>query len=618
MKKKVRVLSVILLISVCLLLFYVVLEKSDLGLLGNQDTESGEASATPSPSTSSQAEDSETDTGSSDTDSADTGASDNQNELMADHEDPDDYVWNSSEVIDVELNGNSINCSSTGVVTVASEVTITSAGNYRISGSLTDGQVIVDTNDKETVRLILNGVNISCSTSAPIYVEDAKKVIIVLQENTENYVTDGTSYVLEEGTDEPNAAIFSKADLTIFGTGSLTVDGNYNDGIASKDGLIIKNGTINVNAVDDGIRGKDYLIVKGGSITVNVGGDGLKSDNDENSAAGYIYVENGAINITSGKDAIQAATSIVITAGDFTLTSGGGSSSFISEDVSAKGLKANASITIDGGTFMISSADDAVHSNGNITVNGGVLTLSTGDDGVHADSSITVNGGDITITKSYEGLESATIIINGGDIHIASSDDGINVVGGNDASGINQGPGFGGGGRPGQDAFTYSSDYYLHIYGGYVYIDASGDGVDVNGVVEMTSGYLIVNGPVSNADGALDFGTFKITGGFLLAVGSSGMAQAPGATSTQESVLLSLGSSVQAGTLFNIQSSDGNELFSFASTKQYSSMAFSSPELTGGATYNVYVEGSSTGTATDGLYLDGIYTPGTSLGSFTA
>jgi len=620
MKKKTRLLSVILLISVCLLLFYVVFEKSNSSLLGTEDTGSDETSDTNSSSTTDQAETGGSDTNSSDTSSPDTNASaDNQNEAIDDHEDPADYVWNSSEVIDIELNGNSITVSSLGVATVAgSKVTITSAGTYRISGSLTDGQVIVDTNDKETVRLILNGVDISCSTSAPIYVLDAKKVVIVLQEGTENFVADGASYVLEAGTDEPNAAVFSKSDLTIYGTGSLNVDANYNDGIASKDGLIIKSGTITVNSVDDGIRGKDYLIIKDGSITLMVGGDGLKSDNDEDATAGCISVENGAVTIVSGGDAIQAMTNVAIANGDFTLTSGGGSSSVIGEDVSAKGLKANVSITIGGGTFVINSADDAVHSNGNVTINGGVFTISTGDDGVHADSSIVVNGGDITITKSYEGLESAAITINNGEIHIMSSDDGLNVVGGNDASGMNPGPGFGGGGRQGQDTFTYSSDYYLHIYGGYIYIDALGDGIDINGAVEMTAGYLIINGPVSNANGALDFGTFKITGGFLLAVGSSGMAQAPGATSTQESVLLNFGSSVQAGTLVNIQSSDGTELFSFIAARQYSSMAFSSAELIGGATYNVYVGGSSTGAATDGLYIDGAYTPGTLLGSFTA
>jgi hypothetical protein len=626
MKKRIRMLSAILAIVVCSLLLFAAYESMSLGQSSTgptgQTDDSGLTNSTTT-STSDQTEDktasdtnsSTGDNNTSSTDSA-TANSDDQTRSIEDHEDAADYVWDSSEVIDIELNGNSITVNATGVATVDySTLTITSAGTYRISGSLTDGQIIVDTDDKETIRLILNGVDVSCSTSSPIYIIDAKKVVLVLEENTENYVKDGASYVFEDTTeDEPNAAIFSKSDLTIFGDGLLNVDGNYNDGIVSKDGLIIKSGTIIVNSVDDGIRGKDYLIVESGEITVNSGGDGMKSDNANDATVGCISIENGVTTITSGGDAIQAITDVTITGGEIIITSGGGSSTPVYSDMSAKGIKANVSVTIDGGIITANSADDAIHSNDKITINGGSFVISTGDDGFHADSSLIINGGDITISKSYEGLESATITINNGIIHIESSDDGVNVVGGNDASGFVPGPG-----KPrGQDAFAYFSDYYLHIYGGYIYVDAMGDGIDVNGVVEMTAGSLIINGPVANDNGALDFVSFKITGGFLLAVGSSGMAMAPSSTSAQSSVLLNLRSSIRANTLVTIQSSDGTVLFSFVPTKTFSSIAFSSPTLESGSTYSVYSGGSITGTAIDGLYTVGTYTPGTLLGSFTA
>jgi hypothetical protein len=626
MKKKMQVLSSILAIVICSLLLFAVYESMSLSQsIGDLDDQTGDSESSDSTTTStteqtesngaSDTDSSTGDSGTSGTDSS-TGDSYDQTGSGEDHEEAADYVWDSSEVIDIELNGNSITVNATGFSTVdGSTVTITSAGTYRISGSLTDGQIIVDTDDKETVRLILNGVDVGCSTSSPIYIVDAKKVIIILEENTKNYVKDGATYVYDDTTeDEPNAAIFSKSDLTIFGDGLLNVDGNCNDGIASKDGLIIKSGTIIVNSVDDGIRGKDYLIIKSGEITVNSEGDGMKSDNANDASAGYISVEDGVITITSGGDAIQAATDVTITGGEIIIASGGGSSTTLYSDISAKGIKANVSVTIDDGTITANSADDAIHSNDKITINGGSFIISTGDDGFHADSSLIINDGDITISKSYEGLESATITINNGRIHIMSSDDGINVVGGNDASGFDRGPGM----PPGQDPFTYSSDYYLHIYGGYIYVDAMGDGIDVNGVVEMTAGTLIINGPVANDNGALDFGSFKITGGFLLAVGSSGMAQAPSSTSAQSSVLLNLRYSIQAGTLVTIQSSDGTILFSFAPTKAFSSIAFSSPTLESGSTYSVYSGGSITGTATDGLYTGGTYTPGNLLGSFTA
>ncbi|NMC77717.1 MAG: carbohydrate-binding domain-containing protein, partial [Chloroflexi bacterium] len=185
------------------------------------------------------------------------------------HEDAQDYVWDASAVIPILLNGDSISAEGQGVTVDGSTATITAAGTYSLTGSLSDGKIVVNSTDTGTVRLILNGASIYNSTSSPIYVQNAEKTIIVLADQTENSVSDGTSYVFESADeDEPHAAIFSKSDLTIYGNGTLTVNGNYNDGIASKDGLILSGGTVLVNAVDDGIRGKDYLVVKDGNITV--------------------------------------------------------------------------------------------------------------------------------------------------------------------------------------------------------------------------------------------------------------------------------------------------------------------------------------------------------------
>ena len=545
-----------------------------------------------------------------------------------DHDDAADDIRDSAQGTRITLNGSSITVDGEGATVDGSTATITSAGTYSLSGSLADGQIIVDTDDQGVVRLVLDGVDIHSSTSAPINVTNAEEVVIVLSDNAENHVSDAESYVLEDpDDDEPNAAIFSKDDLAIYGNGSLTVDANYNDGIASKDGLVIAGGTITVTSVDDGIRGKDYLIVEDGHITVHAQGDGLKADNDQDATKGYILIEGGVIDITAGGDAIQGQTDVMIADGEFTLTSGGGSSSRIGDDTSAKGIKAGVNVNIDGGTFTIDCADDAIHSNAHIVINGGAFVLASGDDGMHADATLTINGGDFDITDSYEGIESAVITINGGEIHITSWDDGINVSAGNDGSGTMLGPGAGGamgpggrpgrGGGPGQDWFAQSGDYYLYVNGGYVVIDAAGDGLDVNGSVEMTNGVVIVNGPTMQMNGALDHISFKITGGFLVAVGSSGMAEAPSESSTQYSLLLNLNGTLQAGVLFHIQGSDGREIVTFSPAKEYQSIAFSSPELSNGATYDVFYGGSSTGTVNDGLYQGGTYTAGTNLGSFT-
>jgi hypothetical protein len=544
------------------------------------------------------------------------------------HDSPQVALGGGAETVVIALNGDSIMVDSSAVIVDGSTAAITSAGTYSLSGSLSDGQIVVDTEDNDPVTLILNGIDIHSSTSAPIYVISAKETVVVLADGTENHVSDSDSYVLADPEeDEPNAAIFSKGDLTFQGSGSLTVDGNYNDGIASKDGLVLASGTITVCSVDDGIRGKDYLVVRDGRITVTAQGDGLKSDNEEDPSRGYILIESGRIEITAGGDAIQAQTDVMIGDGEIILSSGGGSRSRVDADTSAKGIKAAVNVTIDGGTFTIDSADDAIHSNDSLVINGGVYLIATGDDGMHADATLEINGGDIRITESFEGTESAVITINAGTIQIVSSDDGLNVAGGRDASGTDLGfgpggfPGQGGrpgrGGGPGQDAFAYAGDYYLYIHGGTIVIDAQGDGIDANGAIEMTDGVVVVHGPTMQMNGALDYqASFKISGGFLVAVGSSGMAQAPDASSTQHSVLLNFDGTLQAGTLLHLRTSDGTEILTFASTKPFQSIAFSSPELENGMTLQVYYRGSSTGSVKDGLYQGGTYSPGSEAGSF--
>jgi hypothetical protein len=293
------------------------------------------------------------------------------------HEDPEDTVWDVTSVIPILLNGNSIHVEGEGVSVDGNRATITSAGDYSLSGSLVDGQIIVDTQDMGIVRLILDGVDISNSTSSAIYIKKAKEAIIVLVDGTHNILSDAGEYVFDDPqADEPNAALFSTSDLTIYGNGSLSVIGNTNDGIASKDGLILAGGEIKVQALDDGIRGKDYLVIKGGSITVDAQDDGMKSDNAEDAGRGYISIEAGQLHINAGGDAIEAETDVVIADGEFTITSGGGSQTRLEQDTSGKGIKAAVSVTIDGGSFHIDAADDAVHSNGSIDINGGDFVIS--------------------------------------------------------------------------------------------------------------------------------------------------------------------------------------------------------------------------------------------------
>lgn len=526
-----------------------------------------------------------------------TSGTDDSVDTVGDHEVDSDYVWDISSITRIVLNGSSISVNGSGASVTGSKVTITSSGNYSVTGTLTNGQVIVNTTDLGVVRLILGGVNITCSSSSPILVTDAAKVVINLAENTENFLTDGASYVTVDG--EPNAAIFSKSNLSIFGSGKLTVVGKYLDGISSKDGLIIKSGTIAVTSVDDGIRGKDYLIIEDGNITVNSGGDGLKSDNEVYASKGYINITKGVFNIVSGGDAISARTIANIADGNFTITSGGGSSKTKSLN-SAKGIKAVVSLTIETGTFVVSSADDALHSNGKITINAGSFALSTVDDGIHADAEVTINNGTINISKSYEGIESHLLTVNDGNISVTSSNDSFNATAGS---------------RTEQDDKSF-----IYIYGGYMALSGTtGDPLDSNGSLVMTKGTVIVHGPTSAPEVAIDYnGSFNVSGGFLIASGTnSNMTQSPSTTSTQKSIQVMFPSSLAANTIFNVQDANGNSIATFKPVRKYQSMVVSSPLFVMGSTYKIYTSGSSTGTFPDGFSTDSTYTPGSLYKSFT-
>jgi hypothetical protein len=551
--------------------------------------------------------------------------------------DDEDSAWDKSESTIITLDGDSIAVDGKGTIVDGSLITITSAGTYLISGTLDNGQIEVSTGDKGAVRLVLNGVNINCADSAPVYVASAEKVIMVLADGAENRLTDGENYVFEyEDYDEPSAAVFSKSDLTINGSGSLIVDANYNNGIQSKDDLKITGGHITVNAVNDGIKGRDSIVVKNADILVNAGADGIQSNNDEDVEKGYVSIESGAIDITAVRDGIHAETDVIISGGDITITTGGGSTGNTGMDrddfgnrampgnrslensvtatetntESAKGIKAGVNITITGGTIAIDAADDALNTNDSLTIDGGDITLASGDDAMHADSTLEINGGDINIVKCYEGIESKVVTVNGGNIHLIASDDGFNI---SDGSGE-----FMMMGRPGQGEANADIDKFLYINGGYIVVDSGGDGLDVNGSLYMTGGTVIVHGPTNDGNGPLDYlGTCRVTGGLLIAAGSSGMAQAPDNSSTQYSLMVNFSETQAAGTLFHVESAQGVQILTFMPAKSYQSVVLCSPDIKNGSTYIIYTGGGSTGTNTDGLYSGGPYIPGTEYVSMT-
>lgn len=511
------------------------------------------------------------------------------------HEQSSDYLWDNASSI--TLNGSSISSNAPGVTINGTFATITAEGNYIISGTLNNGAIIVDTDNNSLVRLILDGVAINNDTGPAILIEKSRKTIINLAQGTLNNLSDGASYANPDG--DPNATLYSKSDMTLFGAGTLTVNGNFNDGINSRDGLIVHSGNINITAMDDGLQGKDYLIIKDGSISVNTGGDGLKSANELHPEVGYILIEGGEITAQTNGDGIYAFHTVTATGGSVNITTGGGHLGDTS-GISQEGIKGLLHVDLQFESCIIDAVDHAIKSNHTIDIHSGSYSLRTAKKGLHSDSVVSIYGGDLTIDRGWEGIESHHINIFDGNLNIHTIDDCLNATAGYDVD--------------------HDDNSLININGGYmVFNTMRGDGIDSNGGLEMTEGTVIIHGPALAPQAAVDCnGVIHTSGGFLIASGSnSEMTQAPDTTSVQNAVLIMFANSYSDGTIFHLQDEFGDNIVTFEPLKSYHSMLLSSPDLVIGRTYKIFIDGTSSGTEADGLYADGEYTPGTELATFT-
>lgn len=564
----------------------------------------------------------------------------------------------------ITLNGTSASCDSDAVLISGSTVTITEEGTYILNGTLENGMVIVDAEDSDKIQLVLNGVSITNESSASIYVRKADKVFITINTDTKNSLSNGGSYTTMDDNNI-DAVIFSKADLTLNGGGTLSIDAEAGHGIVSKDDVIVTSGTYDITAASHGISGKDRVGIANGSFTIVSGKDGIHAENTDDTSLGYVYLEDGTFDITAKGDGISAENVLQIEDGSFKIQTGEGSDAInldqkeseksmgqrperrreqketeqttegttttelsgmtetswtnkesgvtelsettvtpkatteTTEDtsVSKKGLKATSDLVINSGSFALDTEDDAVHSNGNVSIHSGEFQIATGDDGIHADSNLTIASGTIEITKSYEGLEGETVTISGGEIQLVASDDGVNAAGGKDQSGMSTFAGGHGGG----DKFASNSNGLITISGGTLYVNAEGDGIDSNGSITMTGGKVYVLGPNSTGNGMLDYDSeATISGGTFVAVGSSSMAQNFGDSSTQGSMLVSVGQQ-EAGSVVKLLNKNNKELISWTAEKSFECILISCPDIEKGSTYTVSAGTSKTEVTMDNL-----------------
>lgn len=551
-------------------------------------------------------------------------------------------TYEESGAVYVTLSDDGITGETDGVAINGQTVTITAEGTYIFSGTLSEGQIVVDA-DNAKVQIVFDNVDITCASSAAVYVKSAEKVFVTLAEGSQNTLRNTDEYV---AIDDNNidAVIFAKSDLTLNGTGSLTIISAEGHGIVSKDDLKITGGTYDITAAGHALSGKDSVRIADGTFILTAEKDGIHAENADDEEKGYIYIADGDFTITSDGDGMDASNIVQIEDGTLDITAGGGAANSLKthesdmpggpgggmpqngekpdgesmpqmgekpdgenmpqdtttdeSGTSTKGIKAGGSMYLNGGTYQIDCADDSIHSNANITIADGTYTLATGDDGVHADDALIVNGGTITVTESYEGLEGLTVTINDGTIDITASDDGINTAGGTDQSGF----GTFGDHFKGMDSAddeteeTTDNEMWMELNGGYIHILAGGDGVDSNGDLTINGGEIYIDGPSDNGNSAIDYGdrsSAYVNGGTLVAIGSSGMAEVMSDSSKQKVLMVKLGEQMEAGNVV-LTDSEGNVIVSYTALKTYDCVIISTAEVESGATYTLATSGTTT------------------------
>ena len=575
-----------------------------------------------------------------------------------------DWSYDEAEAEKITLSGTSASVSGSGAtVGTASDgaptVTVSKAGTYVVSGTLSDGQIIVDAGDEDKVQLVLAGVTMTNQDSACIYVKNADKVFVTLADGTVNTLSDtGEEFVQTDEDTTVDGVIYARDDICFNGTGTLNVNAKYKHAIVGKDDLKVTAGTYVLSATNKGISANDSIRIKDGTFTVNSGDDALHTSNGEEEGRGYIYIAGGSFDITAGDDGIHAETDLVIDGGK------------IEVKESKEGLEGY-TITINDGEIQIVSKDDGLNAAGgnssegdNFEMGGRGKMGGQNQDGQQQDGQQGgqkqdgqqggrqqdgQQGGQKQDGQQQDGQQGGQ---QQDGQQSGQQQDGQKQGGqqqdgqqqdGQQKGGRKQGrPDFGNGempempngempdfengerpempngempdmqggdsdsagkmqGFPGRMGGGMMMDAdekaSLTINGGTVYVNAGGDGLDSNGYLTINGGVIYVSGPTNAGNGALDSGIeLTVNGGSIIAAGSTGMDETFGNNSKQYSINYNFSSVRSGGTEVQLLDSDGVAIMKYTPEKEYSSVVFSSADIKEG-TYTVKA-GSTTGSVT--------------------
>lgn len=538
-------------------------------------------------------------------------------------------TYDAAAAVKVDLTAGTVAGEGASFDAASGVLTVSQEGTYLLFGTLAKGQVVVEADhDTAKVQLVLDGASITNATGPAIWVKSADKVFVTTAEGTQNNLSSGADFAMEEGEDEPDATIFSKEDLTLNGKGSLEIRGDYKNGVTSKDDLVIGGGTYMVTAADHGLKGKDCVKMADGTVTVTAGGDGVKSTNDEDTARGFVSIDGGTLTVDAGDD----------------------------------GIDAQWYFRVMDGTVNVASADDAFHSESDGLIGGGTITVDAGDDAFHCEYELVVDNGTIDVQSCVEGYEAQQVIVNGGTSNLVASDDAINAAvaeaytgdaetatasaSADDAQGAApqegeengqnvdraqggkgnrgqrpqdgqmppempqdgqmpeggqapQGGDFGGRGGMGGGMADVSEDCLIQINGGTIYIEAGGDGLDSNGNIELNGGVVYVSGPTNSGNGAIDYELNATSnGGTIIAAGPAGMAAGFTGGSTPFAMVNASGN---GGQTIAVVGANGQVLASMEAQNPFQNVVIASPDFTEGETVSIVVGGSVSGTDAQGI-----------------
>ena len=544
-------------------------------------------------------------------------------------------TYEESEAVYVTLSDDGITGETAGVAINGQTVTITEEGTYVFSGTLSEGQIVVDADDAK-VQIVLDNVDITCASSAAVYVKSAEKVFVTLAEGSQNTLRNTDEYV---AVDDNNidAVIFSRSDLTLNGTGSLTIVSAEGHGIVSKDDLKITGGTYDITAAGHALSGKDSVRIADGTFVLTAEKDGIHAENADDEEKGYIYIADGHFTITSDGDGMDASNIVQIEDGTFDITVGGGAANSLKthesdmpggpgggmpqngekpdgEDMPEMGEKPDGAnmpemgekpdganmpemgekpdgenMPQDTTTGESGTSTKGIKAGGGMYLNGGTYQIDSADDSIHSNANITIADGTYTLATGDDGVHADdALIVNGGTITVTESYEGLEGL----TVTINDGTID----ITARDDGINAAGGEMELNGGYIHILAGGDGVDSNGDLTINGGEIYIDGPSDNGNSAIDYGdrsSAYVNGGTLVAIGSSGMAEGMSDSSKQKVLMVKLGEQMEAGDVV-LTDSEGNVIVSYTALKSYDCVIISTAEVESGATYTLTTSGTTT------------------------